>query len=129
MTLQEKSLYQQIHPARLFVDWASGLYACFLFWNDEITSGIISAFVPSLIVSLFIIRIADLEKLKNSRFGRYFQRTYTKAIDLIRFAGFVVMAGASWYHNPAGIAVGFVIIVGTWTYGFFYTKQAGKNKS
>lgn len=123
MTLQEKSLYQQIHPARLIVDWTSGLYACYLFWHQEIITGIAVAFLPSLFVSLFVIRMANLEKLKNSRLGKYFQRTYNKTVDLLRFAGFVVMAGGSWYQFFPGIGIGLGIIILTWTYGIFLTPK------
>lgn len=128
MTLQEKSLYQQIHPLRLFTDWASGLYACYLFWYGEVTMGIILAFAPSLLVSLLVIRTADLDKIKRSTFGRYFARTYSKTIDLIRFGGFVLMAGSSWYHSIEGMAAGFAVIAGTWTYGVFTLKNISENK-
>lgn len=122
MTLQEKNLYQQSHPVRLITDWATGIGACYLFWQKEIWLGAAIAFLPSLIVSLFVIRFANIEKLADSRFGKYFKRTYNKKVDLIRFGGFVVMAGASWWENIPGIAVGFVIIIGTWTYGLFLKK-------
>lgn len=122
MTLQEKNLYQQIHPARLFTDWATGIGACYLFWQKEIWIGVALSFIPSLIVSLLVIRFADLEKIQRSKFGNYFKRTYNKKVDLIRFAGFVVMAGASWWHNIPGIAVGIVIIIATWIYGIILKK-------
>jgi hypothetical protein len=120
ISLQEKSLYQQIHPLRLVVDWASGLSACYLFWIQDITSGIVVAFGPSLIVSLFVIKFGDLEKVKKSPFGKYFQRTYTKTIDMIRFGGFMVLSIASWYHEWIGMAAGLAIIIATWTYGIVY---------
>lgn len=123
MTLQEKNLYQQIHPLRLATDWLTGIGACWLFWQRDIWSGVALSFLPSLIVSLLVIRFADLEKIMNSPFGNYFKRTYNKKVDLIRFAGFVVMAGASWWQNIPGIAVGFAVIVGTWTYGIFQKRS------
>lgn len=119
MTLQEKNLYQQIHPARLLTDWATGIAALYLFWQNDIWLGVALSFAPSLIVSLLVIRFADLEKTRNSRFGEYFKRTYNKKVDLIRFAGFLVAAGASWWHSIPGIAVGIVIITATWIYGIF----------
>lgn len=122
MTLQEKNLYQQIHPARLIADWASGIAACYLFWQNDIWFGVALSFVPSLIVSLLVIRFADLEKIQQSKFGDYFKRTYNKKVDLIRFAGFVVAAGASWWQNIPGVAAGFAVILGTWTYGLILKK-------
>ncbi len=122
MTLLEKNLYQQIHPVRLLTDWSSGIFACYLFWNQKLIEGLVAAFVPSLIVSLIILRFTDLEKLKNSPFGRYYKRTYNRTVDLIRFGGFVVMAAGSWNQSLQIAGAGFIIIIGSWTYGLFQTK-------
>lgn len=119
MTIQEKNLYQQIHPLRLATDWLTGLGACWLFWQRDIWWGVTLSFLPSLVVSLLLIRFADLEKVKNSRFGAYFHRTYNRTVDLTRFAGFVLLAASSWWQLPAGMAAGLLVIAGTWTYGLF----------
>ena len=123
MNLPEKNLYQQIHPARLITDWSTGLYACYMVWNQEIIPAVILAFIPSLIVSLIIVKFGDLEKTKNSAFGKYYKRIYNRTVDLIRFAGFVIMAGGSWSHSFPTIGVGLAVIVGTWMYGLFSPKQ------
>ena len=122
MNLPEKNLYQQIHPVRLLSDWSTGLYACYLLWQQELVPAMIVAFIPSLIVSLIIVRFVDLEKIKNSPFGRYYKRTYNKTVDLIRFGGFVVMAGGSWGQSFPALGVGLAIIIGTWVYGLFKKK-------
>jgi len=123
MTLQEKNLYQQIHPVRLTTDWTTGIAACYLFWIHELWLGVILSFAPSLVISLLVIRFADLEKIKSSTFGAYFKRTYNRTVDLIRFAGFVILAGGSWFHFTQAIAAGFLIIVGTWIYGLFFVQK------
>lgn len=122
MNIPEKNLYQQIHPARLVTDWTTGLYACYLLWHQELIPALISAFIPSLIVSVFIVRFVDLEKVKNSLFGRYYKRTYNRTVDLIRFGGFVVMAAGSWQLSLPTAGAGLAIILGTWTYGLFTKK-------
>ena len=122
MTLQEKNLYQQIHPVRLATDWSTGIGACYLFWIHEIWYGVALSFLPSLIVSLLVFRFADLGKIKNSKFGAYFQRTYNKTVDLIRFVGFIILAAGSWWHIVTAMALGFLIIAGTWTYGLLIKK-------
>jgi hypothetical protein len=122
MTLQEKNLYQQIHPARLITDWSSGIAACVMFWMHEFWLGILLSFIPSFIVSLFVIRLADLDSLKTTRFGRYYQRTYNRTVDLVRFAGFVITAAACWWNFIAGIIAGVMIILATWMYGLFVKK-------
>jgi hypothetical protein len=123
MTLLEKNLYQQIHPVRLIVDWGSGITACYFFWMRDIWTGVAISVLPSLIVSLFVVRFADLEKIQSSPFGRYFKRTYSRTVDIIRFAGFVILAGSSWWHSAPGMIAGLLIIILTWTYGLFIKKQ------
>lgn len=122
MNFQEKNLYQQIHPLRLFTDWSSGITACYFFWLRDIWLGVTIAFLPSLIISLLVVRFGDLEKLKSSPFGQYYKRTYNKTSDLIRFAGFVILASASWWQLVPGMIAGLLIILVTWTYGLFIKK-------
>jgi hypothetical protein len=122
MTLIEKNLYSQIHPVRLFTDWTTGLYAVYLLWYQDLVAAMITAFIPSLIVSLVIVRFVDLEKVKNAPFGRYFKRTYNRTIDLTRFGGFIIMCGGAWMQVAPAVAVGLAVIIGTWTYGLFTKK-------
>jgi hypothetical protein len=122
MNLIEKNLYQQIHPLRLAADWLSGFAACYLFWQQEIAGGLIIAFIPSLFVSLVLMRFVDLEKVKNSTFGRYYKRTYKQILDTFRLAGFVVMAVGSYYHSLPAAGAGLLLIIGTWTIGIFQKK-------
>lgn len=122
MNLPEKSLYQQIHPVRLFSDWAGGFTACYFFWQHDLVAGIIVAFIPSLIVSLIVVKFTDLQKLKNSTFGRYHKRIYNKTIDLARLGGFIVMASGSWYQSFEIAGAGLAIIIWTWMYGLFTKK-------
>lgn len=123
MNFKEKALYQQIHPLRLITDWGSGLYACYCFWDQQMLLGIAMMFVPSLVVSLFVTRFGDLEKLKNSSFGKYYQRIYSKSIDLIRFIGFIIMAAGSWIHQWELLFGGLAIILYTWVFGIFSSKK------
>ena len=32
MTLAEKTLYHQIHPVKLLVDWVAGVLSLYFFW-------------------------------------------------------------------------------------------------
>lgn len=119
MNLIEKNLYQQIHPLRLAADWVSGFGACYLFWHHEIAGGLIIAFIPSLFASMIVMRFVDLEKIKNSAFGRYYKRTYKQSLDIIRLSGFAIMAFGSWNQSFLIIGIGLFIITITWTYGLF----------
>jgi hypothetical protein len=122
MTLQEKNLYQQIHPVRLITDWSCGIGACVLFWLHELWLAVGLSILPSLLVSLIVFRLANLEKIKESRFGRYFKRTFNKTVDLLRFSGFVLLAIGSWVHFLWIMGLGMIIIIGTWSYGLLIRK-------
>lgn len=122
MNLIEKNLYQQIHPLRLATDWLSGFAACYLLWQKEVAGGIIVAFIPSLFVSLVVMRFVDLEKVKNSAFGRYYKRTYKQLLDTLRLAGFAVMAIGSYNQSLPAVGAGLLLIIGTWTFGIFQKK-------
>ena len=92
MRLQEKSLYHQIHPAKLFTDWSTALIALVPFWHHNLLLALLIAFVPSIIASRVIIRFVDLEKYKQSPFGKYVKQYMTRTIEAIRFIGSRVMA-------------------------------------
>jgi len=107
----------------LLVDWSTGLYACYLLWQQELVPAIVVAFIPSLIISLIVVRFVNLERIKNSSFGRYYKRTYNKTIDLTRFGAFVIMAIGSWSQSLIIAGIGLAIILGTWTYGLLINKK------
>ncbi|MBP9212102.1 MAG: hypothetical protein KBF97_04825, partial [Bacteroidetes bacterium] len=96
--------------------------ACYLLWQKEVAGGIIVAFIPSLFVSLVVMRFVDLEKVKNSAFGRYYKRTYKQLLDTLRLAGFAVMAIGSYNQSLPAAGAGLLLIIGTWTIGIFQKK-------
>ena len=71
MSLQEKSLYHQIHPLKLLTDWGTGIFALYLLWRHNVVAGLIVAFVPSILVTLAILQWADLKTYKQSSLGKY----------------------------------------------------------
>ena len=117
MTFQEKSLYHQIHPAKLFVDWSTGLIALYFFWQQNLIAALVIAIIPSIIVSLFIVRWVDLENYKQSDFGRYVKRYMTQAMQALRLAGYVVMAMGAWNRVVWLIPLGLLVIVFGWLHG------------
>jgi hypothetical protein len=75
------------------------------------------AFVPSILVSLALVRFANLEKYKESRFGKYIRKYMTRTIEIIRFAGYAIMAIGAWFHVVWLIPLGLVIILSGWFRG------------
>ena len=123
MTFQEKSLYHQIHPAKLFTDWSTGLIALYPFWHHNLLLALLIAFVPSILVSLMIVHFADLEKYKQSAFGKYVRQYMTRAVEATRFIGYGIMAIGAWVHAIWVIPIGLLIIVLAWLRGVIFPRK------
>ncbi len=117
MTSQEKSLYHQIHPLKLFTDWSTGLIALYFFWQNNLVIALFIAFVPSIFVSLMLVRFVNLEKYKQSSFGKYIRQYMTRQVELVRLAGYALMALGAWYHVAWLIPIGLLIILLGWLRG------------
>jgi hypothetical protein len=123
MTSKEKMLYHQIHPLKLLVDISTSLLTTYFAWRHQIVWFLILFLIPSVIVTILLIRYADLNRLKDSRPGKYVKVYMTRTIEVIRFTGQIVMWVAAWFHLPVFIAAGVLIIIGGWLNGKLF-KQA-----
>jgi hypothetical protein len=117
MTSKEKMLYHQIHPLKLFVDISTSVLTTCFAWQHHIIWFLILFLIPSVVVTLLLIKYADLDRLKNSGFGKYVKAHMTRTIEAVRFAGQIVMWVSAWFHLPVFIAVGVLIIAGGWLNG------------
>ena len=117
MTVEEKYLYHQIHPLKPFIDWSTGIAALFPLWQHNLELALVIALIPPPIVSFLLMRFADLEKHKESAFGRYVRRYMTRQVEAIRFAGYIAMAVGAWMRIVWVIPVGLVIILFGWLKG------------
>jgi hypothetical protein len=114
MTTYEKYLYHQVHPLKLLTDWGSGFAALYFFWKQELLLAVLVAVVPLLVISGVLIRFASLEHYATSKRGQYIKTHMTRARELLRLAGYVVMAFAAWYHLPWMILSGLLVILLAW---------------
>ena len=118
MTFEEKRLYHQIHPIKLFVDLSTALGSTFLLWQRSVIAAILLGFIPSMMVSFALIKYVDLDFYKSSMMGRYINRYLnSRTVDGLRFTGFFVMLIGGWYHDLRVLAIGSCIIVACWSYG------------
>ena len=122
MTLQEKQLYHQIHPLKLFTDWSTEIIALYPLWQHQLVLALLIAFVPSIIVSLVLVRFAHLEKYKESRFGKYIGKYMTRPIEMMRFVGYALMAMGAWFHAVWLIPLGLLVIVLAWSRGVIFSR-------
>ena len=120
MNLEEKILYHQIHPLKLFTDWSSGIIALYPFWQHYLVLGLIIALVPAPIVSFLLVRFANLEKYKESSVGKYIRKYMTRLAEAIRFAGYAMIAVGAWYHVIWLIPLGLIIILFGWLRGLIF---------
>jgi hypothetical protein len=117
MTLKEKILFHQVHPAKLATDIIAAIVSLYFFWQQEPTMGLVTHFIPPPIASGVVIHFANLEPYKYSRLGAYLVRYMTPTAQTLRLAGDLITVFAAWYHSILGIVAGLVLILAAWTYG------------
>jgi hypothetical protein len=123
MNLQEKVLYHQIHSLKLSTDWLTGLAALYFFWQHDLILGLLIAFVPSILVSIVIIKFVKLEKYAESSRGKYIRKYMTRAMEMLRFGGYAIMAVGAWYHIVLIAVLGLFIIIFAWLRGIILPKN------
>ena len=77
MTLKEKVLFHQIHPAKLATDIAAAVISLYFLWQHDLVIGLLTHFTPPPIASAAVIRFADLDSYKTSRLSAYLARYMT----------------------------------------------------
>jgi hypothetical protein len=117
VTFAERALYHQIHPAKLFADTATALFAIDLFWRHALVPGLIVALLPPLLVSAVLLREADLERYRSSPMGAYLRQFMPPWVQALRLFGVGVAFYAAWYHVPAGVVSGLALVAICWANG------------
>jgi hypothetical protein len=74
LTPRERELCQNIYPAKLATDIGVFLPSTYLIWINELTLGVLVAFIPAIIASLLVIKYGNLEKYATSSLGSYVAR-------------------------------------------------------
>jgi len=123
MTFKEKILVHQVHPIKLATDISAAVISLYFFWKHELVVGLLTHFVPPPLGSAIVIRFTDLERYENSRLGAYLFRYMTPAAQAARLVGDLVTVFAAWFHSPAGIGAGLIIILAAWSHGLLRRKR------
>jgi hypothetical protein len=123
MNIFDKTLYHQIHPFKLTTDVVAAFAGVYLLWVHLLIEGLVVAFMPSLIISLFMLRLMDFEKQKHSRLGKYVKRYMGRGTDAVRSIGFLVMLVGAWFHFWWLVALGFLAIIFTWSSGLIFRRE------
>jgi hypothetical protein len=124
MTVQEKVLYHQIHPLKLGTDITAAIVSTYFFWLHNVAFGLITAFVPPVVMSTLLLATQDFTWIRDSAVGRYLKRSMTHAMEAVRLAGTLPMALGAWYHLPWLIALGIPIVLFGWLRGLIVRSKA-----
>jgi hypothetical protein len=117
MNPKEKYLYRQIHPLKLFTDIGAAFGSLCFLWHHQLAFALVVMLVPPLLVSLLFMRYADLERYRESVFGKYIARSMSHAMEAVRLAGMAVTALGAWRHSLWIIFAGIVIVLFGWLRG------------
>jgi hypothetical protein len=120
MNTRDKILYQQIHPAKLATDIFFAFGSLYFFWYHELVIALMLHVVPSIIVTILLVRFVSLERQRHSKFGHYVARTMTHTVEAVRFGGDIMMVVGAWFHQPVVIVAGVCIIIGAWFSGVLF---------
>ncbi len=128
MTPQEKALYHQIHPLKLFTDISAEVISLYLFWKRKLLAGLLVIFLPPIIASLLIMRWVDLEPYKHSAFGNYLRIYMTPSVVAIRVLGTIITHVGAWYRKPFLIPLGLGLVVLGWVRGVLWPRGPAAGK-
>ncbi|HXQ46956.1 MAG TPA: hypothetical protein VN806_10090 [Caulobacteraceae bacterium] len=124
MTLREKALYHQIHPAKLATDILSEPISLYFFWRHSLWLGLATHFLPAIAASALVMTFVDLGPLKASRLGRYIGRHMTRSVEGARLVGDLVMVAGAWLRLWVLIAAGLAIVAAAWLSGRVLERRA-----
>jgi cobalamin synthase len=114
---KEKYLYHQIHPLKLFTDIGAALGSLYLLWRHQLAFALVVLLAPPVLVSLLLMRYADLEPYRQSAFGKYVARSMSHAMEAVRLAGMAVTALGASRQSLWIIGAGVAIVLFGWLRG------------
>jgi hypothetical protein len=117
MDPKEKYLYHQIHPLKLLTDIGAAFGGLCFLWRHQLAFALAVMLVPPVLVSLLLMRYANLEPYRQSAFGKYIARSMSHAMEAARLAGMAVMALGAWHHSLWITLAGGAMILFGWLRG------------
>lgn len=117
MNFSEKKIYHQIHPLKLATDIFASVASLYLFWFHYFWTAIIIHILLPVLGSFFVIKYANLEKLKNSTLGKYVKKYMTVKIEVLRLIGDIFTIFGAWNRQWQIIILGIAIVIAAWING------------
>ena len=113
---RESFLLNQVHAAKLATDLSASVVSTVLMWRHRPWTALVVAHAMAAVASAVVFR-RDLSSLARTRRGRYVLAHMPASAMAVRYAGQLIAWRAASRHHPAGMVVGFLIVVAGWSHG------------
>lgn len=110
----ERVLYHQTHPLKLATDFSTAIASLVLLGSHRLGLALLVMWVPSVIVSVVMIRCCDFARTRDAPVGAYLRRYMTRNMETLRFVGLGVAAVGAWLHGAGLIALGAALVASGW---------------
>ena len=112
--LAERVLYHQTHPVKLATDFSTAIASLVLLGRHRLGLALLVMWIPSVLVSVVMIRRCDFSNTRDSPGGAYLRRYMTRNMETVRFLGLGVAAVGAWIHGPWLIVLGAALVASGW---------------
>jgi len=110
----ERALYHQVRPLKLATDFSTAAASLLLLGRHQLATALVVMWVPSVLVSTWLIRFGNFSKTRDSALGAYLRRYMTRSMEALRFAGMGLAAVGAWEHAAWLIVIGALVIASGW---------------
>src|SRR5260370_38367315 len=93
-------LVHQVPPVKLAFDIAASLVSNALLWQHRLAAGLASRYLLPIAASALVLSFADLDRLRNTKRGRYVLHHMPPPSTALRLCGDTLMAVGSWRRKP-----------------------------
>lgn len=116
MTLADKVLVHQVHPAKIGVDAAGSVISYLLLWKAQPRAAIAARTLLPVLGSLAVLSLADLDALAQTRRGRYVLAHMPPSAQAVRLAGDAVMGVGARRHSVLLLVAGAAVVAVGWSH-------------
>jgi hypothetical protein len=113
-------LVHQVHPVKLAFDISASVASNVLLLQHRLGAGLVSRYLLPVMGSALVLGFADLDKLRDTRRGRYVLQHMPPASTALRLGGDTLMAVGAWRRKPSWLLAGALTVVAGWSHGVFF---------
>ncbi len=117
LSLEQRVLIHQVHPAKLAVDISASVVSNVLLWRHRLVAGLAVRYLAPPLGSALVLLIADVERLAPTSAGHYVLEHMPPGMVVLRLAGDTLMAIGAWRRRRDYIAIAVLLVVLGWSHG------------